>query len=242
MSTVRPPPRDRRRGTGTDTCPTREGTGVPPTRRRFLATAASASTALAAGCLGSDGEGSTATGVDPDALSSPSLGAETSSVVVRAWEDFACPHCGTYNEVVLPELREAYLSSGRVRYEHHDFPIPVSQWSWPAAIAGRSVQATAGVEAFWTYASAVYADQDALGWATIRGAAGEAGADPDTVEAHARDERWRPVVEADRQAGSERGVQGTPTVFVNDAKVSTGGSWDAFYRNLAAAIDERLEA
>lgn len=208
-------------------------------RRRFLG---AASAALVAGCLGGGGDTPTGTSVAPDALPAPALGADSPEVVVRAWEDFACPHCRDYNEVVLPALREEYLAGAAVRYEHHDFPIPVTQWSWPAAIAARAVQDAAGTEAFWTFTDTVYANQDDLGWSLIREAARQAGADPGTVESQARGERWRPVVAADRQAGRERGVSGTPTVFVGDEQVPPGDSWEDFYGNVAAAIDDRLSA
>lgn len=211
-------------------------------RRTFLGAVGATGTVLA-GCLGgpgTDAETPTST-VDPDALPAPHLGGEESSVVVRVWEDFQCPHCRRYNEVVLPELREQYLSDDRVRYEHHDFPIPVGEWSWPTAGAARAVQAAAGTDAFWTFADGAYARQDDLGWSTIHELAGEAGADPETVEEQASSGQWRPVLEADKRTGRDRGVDGTPAVFVGDEEIAYGDTYDEFADNVAAAIDERLD-
>ncbi|MFB6171290.1 MAG: DsbA family protein [Haloarculaceae archaeon] len=211
------------------------------TRRRVLAALATGGSLLAGGCLGQGGGGA-ATTAGPDALGSPYRGAEESAVVVRAWEDFACPHCREYNETVVPKLQKQYLADGTVRYEHHDFPIPVTKWSWPAAIAARSVQASAGNEAFWTFTEGAFASQNQLGWSLIRDLADRAGVDPDAVESDARQERWRPVVDSDRSAGRDRGVEGTPTVFVGDAKVPYGKSWDGFYQNIADAIERQRDA
>jgi len=233
-------------------------TGI--TRRRVLGAIAAGTALTGSGCLG-DSPGSPGGGTegsptdsssrdtpndtgtsppraDPDALSAPYLGARESGVVVRAWEDFGCPHCRTYNDRVKPRLEENYLSKDAVRYEHHDYPIPASEWSWPAAIAARSVQSHAGDDAFWTFLEGAFENQDSLEWSTIETLAEEAGADPETVVDEARENYWRPVVAADKTAGSDRGVSGTPTVFVDDQQVS-GSTWDEFYANIAGAIDDR---
>jgi protein-disulfide isomerase len=81
----------------------------------------------------------------------------------------------------------------------------------------------------------------ALGWDTIEGLADAAGAPAETVVEEAREEYWRPVVEADTEAGSDRGVGGTPTVFVNDYEVPFDESWTEFYENIAGAIDDRRD-
>lgn len=211
------------------------------TRRRVIETVAVGALLSGSGCLGGLGDDS-GDRADPDALPAPHRGAQESDVVVRAWEDFSCPHCRTYNERVQSRLEENYLSKEAVRYEHRDYPIPVTEWSWPTAIAARSVQSHAGTEAFWTFAAAAFENQNSLGWPMIESLAEEAGADPDTVTDEAREEYWRPVVESDKAAGGDRGVEGTPTVFVDDYQVPFGGTWDEFYGNIAGAIDDRTDA
>lgn len=224
------------------------------TRRRVLGTLAASAGLWGSGCLdsvpGNSGdETASPTGTapettlgraDPDALSAPYLGAEESDVVVRAWEDFSCPHCRTYNERVVSQLRENYLADEVVRYEHHDYPLPVTEWSWPTAIAARGVQSRAGNDAFWTFAAGAYENQDDPGWSTIRSLAEDAGASPDAVVEEARAEYWRPVVEADKSDGSDRGVSSTPTVFVNDHLVS-GNTWPEFHENVVDAIEDRRD-
>lgn len=198
--------------------------------------------AWATGMFGGDSEPSPGGNSDlsADALSAPAIGPADASVVVRAWEDFQCPHCADFHEYAKPKLQEQYVSGGDVRYEQHDFPIPVGQLSWQTASAARSVQDAAGDEGFWTFVDAVYDQQSDLDYSVIRDAAEQAGADPDTVENHARDQYWRPVVEADRTAGADRGVEGTPTVFVNDTQIG-GSSLSDLYENIAAEIDAQLD-
>lgn len=213
-------------------------------RRRALAGIGGGIATLAAGCLTPADPGTPSdvpgTDVPEDALPAPSFGASEATVVVRAWTDFSCPHCRDYHEAVVPPLRDRYGDDARVRYEHRDFPIPVDDWSWRGAIAARSIQAAAGTASYWPFAAGLYENQDRMDWATVRDLASEVGGDPDVVEAETKAEHWRPVVDADRRTGRDRGVQGTPTVFLEDEQVSYADSWDAFREDLVSRIERRL--
>jgi protein-disulfide isomerase len=136
------------------------------------------------------------------------------------YEDYACPHCATYSESVYPQVRDDYLADGTIRYEFHDFPIPVDETvSWGAASAARAVQDTAGDEAYFTYSERLFANQNQLGPDTYADLTEGLEVDGETVRAAATGELYRPTVSGDREAGIDRGVEGTPTVFVNDERV-----------------------
>lgn len=201
------------------------------TRRRVLAGTAALAAGGLAGCLG--GGSDTAA---PD-LGAPYLGAgsrEAADAVILAFEDFRCPHCRAFEERALPRIREELLGDGRVRFEHHDFPV-VDDWSWRVAMAARSVQEQAGNDAFWAFAAGAFERQpEMVSYETIRAVAGRTDADTNTVVDDAREERHRPVVEADQEAGREMGVTGTPTVFVNGEEVPAG------YDAIASAVQSAL--
>lgn len=201
------------------------------TRRRTILRAAGAGVAGAtAGCLGILGGG----GESVEELPTPVLGNPDADVVVTAFEDFACPHCREFSLSVVPRLESNYAAEGAIRFEHHDFPIPVTGQSWPTAIAARSVQDRRGTDAFWTFAENAYRRQSSLGMGVIRDLATQVGADPDGVERDARNEVYRPVVANDRKRGKEMGVRGTPAVFVDGEPV--GNTYDA----ISSAIDARV--
>ncbi|MFB6218489.1 MAG: DsbA family protein [Halobacteriaceae archaeon] len=195
------------------------------TRRDFLALAG-ASAAAVAGC-GSPGA----------SLPAPTLGDADAPVTVLAFEDFACPHCRRFALDVLPRLRSEYVGPGTVRYEHHDFPIPVHErWSWRVPSAARAVQAELGEEAFFAYAKRLYEHQQSYSMELLGELAGEAGADPGTVRRAAREETYRDTVEADRRRGRQLGVTGTPAVFV-DGDLLDSYAYDA----ISDAIDSAVE-
>jgi len=199
-----------------------------PTRREFVAGGV-ALAAATAGCLGGDSgsestelgaiaESTTPTGGQP--LPSPVAGDPDADVTVAAFEDYACPHCGTYSLEVFPQLAADYLETDQVRYEFHDFPIPVDQRdSWQAANAARTVQAEAGNQAYFRYSERLFRNQDSLGSETYGSQADGLGVAAETVRTGATERRYDETVSADRALGVDRGVQGTPAIFVDGAPV-----------------------
>ncbi|AJF27032.1 DSBA oxidoreductase [Haloarcula sp. CBA1115] len=195
------------------------------TRRGLLAATVGTVGAMA-GCAGGSSESESAgttetpTPLPGQPLSTPVAGDPGADVTVAVYEDYACPHCATYSESVFPQLRDDYLADGTVRYEHHDFPIPVDEEvSWQAASAARAVQDNVGAAAFFTYSKRLFANQNQLGPDTYAELTEGLDVDGETVRAAATGKLYRPTVSGDRDAGIDRGVQGTPTVFVNDERV-----------------------
>ena len=202
------------------------------TRRSVLGSGAAITAGALAGCLGGDGGGG---GDTVDSLPTPILGSEDAPVTVQGFEDFACPHCGTFALEVLPRVESEYVESGDVVYEHHDFPFVDPEWSWQAASAARAVQDTQGNEAFFEFTKGVYQNMNSKSIDVLRTLAERVDADPDTVESAARDLTYKPVLESDESLGKQKGVQGTPTVFVNDQKLE-----DFAFQTIASAVESHL--
>jgi len=145
-----------------------------------------------------------------------------------------------FEEQVLPRLLSEQVNPGQAAVQFRDYPLPVSDFSWKAAMAGRSVQDRAGDEAFWTFSRLLYDNQDSLGWELIEQAATQVDVDGAAVVEDARNDKYRPVVTADKEYGSSIGVSGPPTVFVNGNIVTAQGapSYDGYYQAIADAIDQ----
>jgi protein-disulfide isomerase len=212
-------------------------------RRTFIA----GGLALATGCAGclSGGDESTpsaelgtiAESSTPESerpLPSPVAGDPDADVTVAAFEDYACPHCATYSLQVFPQLASEYLEPGTVRYEFHDFPIPVDETvSWQAANSARAVQAAAGPQAYFEFSEALFANQSSLGPDMYASLADDVGVDGSAVRDAATSRTYDPTVRGDRQRGVDRGVSGTPTVFVDGNEVT-----EATYDAISTAIDD----
>ena len=233
-----------------------------PTRRRVLAAAGITGVVGLAGCTGggptpttggqggggdgnSDGgdNGTGSGGTPTGRLSPPVRGDPEADVTLAVYEDFACPHCRDYGENGYPELAEAFVGTGRIRYEHRDLPIPVlDPESFGAANAARAVQDRHGREAFWTYADALFANQGALGSETpglYAEVAVELDYEGEPVRTDAVDRAYTDTVMSDRQRGIDAGVEGTPGFVVN-GEVVTSGFGDSTVETVRSAIEERL--
>ena len=196
------------------------------TRRSLLAGIATGAVVGATGCLG--GNSTASAGFDCEAVSAPepdttyrpAIGGPDAPIRVQVFEDFTCSHCATFATEELPTLRSGALAAEDVRYEHWDFPIPVNEeWAVPVASAARGVGARQGDEAFFDFVETVYESIGSYSGEVVGAAAESVGADPCVVLADLQNETYADVVDADRSAGVERGVSGTPTVFVDDESV-----------------------
>ncbi|ELZ47274.1 DSBA oxidoreductase [Halorubrum coriense DSM 10284] len=222
------------------------------TRRSLLAAGATVGVVGATGCLGGGGTSLDLSGVeldtgeydceleessDPDIDYRPTLGNPESDVVVQVFEDFTCGHCANYTLNHFPAIREEYVESGDVRYEHWDWPIPVDEmWAVPVASAARGVGVRNGDEAFFEFASAAYESQASYSGEAVGAAAEAAGADPCAAMSDARFASYGEASAADRSEGESMGVEGTPTIFVNGSPVE--GGYEA--ATIASAIDAEL--
>jgi protein-disulfide isomerase len=197
-------------------------------RREFLALGGAAATAALAGCSG--GGSNAEPIVDGDR---PARGDESAPVTVTAFEDFSCPHCRRFHAQVVPAIVDQYVEPGDVRYLHADFPIPVNErWSYAVAGAARAVFETAGSEGFWPFAAEIFPHQGSYSLDVVESVAAETADAGEAARTAAADGTYREEVEADRERGQELGVNGTPTVFVDDEQVEV----DA----IGEAIESRL--
>ena len=233
------------------------------TRRSLLAAGATIGVVGAAGCLGGGGSGgdggsgggdggdaeaelSLDTGSydcslsdpsDPDLDYRPTLGDPDAGVTVQVFEDFTCGHCASYSLNHFPTIREEYVDTGDIHYQHWDFPIPVNEtWAAPVASAARGVGARNGDEAFFEFASAAYESQGDYSGEALGGAAEAAGADPCAAMTDAEFVTYEEATQSDRSEGRSMGVSGTPAIFVNGNVVQGGyGS-----QTVAEAIESEL--
>jgi protein-disulfide isomerase len=202
-------------------------------RRSFLAVGGAAAVTALAGC--SADESGTA-GSEIDDGSRPGLGDEAAPVTVTVFEDFSCPHCQRFTLQTTPTIVQQYVEPGDVRYLHADFPIPVDDWSYPAANAGHAVFEEAGNDAFWRFLRSLFEakieEQRDYSLDVFEEIADEAADVGQAARTAASEGTYRERLDADRRRGENWGVRGTPTVFVDDEQVDLDGIGDAIERRL----------
>jgi protein-disulfide isomerase len=158
------------------------------------------------------------------------LGAEQPAVTLIEYGDFGCPHCFASWRPV-ESLLERY-DGLRLVWRH--FPDP--QLHPGADLAAELSELAAAHEKFWDAHSLLLAGRERFTIEGLLEVAGILGLDPVEAETALRDRTYRDRVAEDIGDGERAGATGTPTFFINGARLS--GHW----RQLAQAIPDAMEA
>ena len=132
-------------------------------------------------------------------------------VTLVEYGDFECPYC----KAAAPVLRKLIDGSeGQVRLVWRHFPLfQVHAFALTAALA-----AEASDDRFWDMHDILLANQDRLTDQDLEAYAAELGVGPVTGPAA---QSYKPAIHADYESGTEAGVRGTPTLFI-DGRLYTG--------------------
>ncbi len=137
-------------------------------------------------------------------------GALDAPVTIIEYGDFECPYCAA----AKPVLEEVVAGSdGGVRLVFRHFPLyELHPYALTAALAA---EAAAAQGAFWPMHDVLFAHQNRLSDWDLAKYATKLGLDPSMVIGDAA-QPYGDKVEADFALAVAAGVQGTPTVFIND--------------------------
>ena len=158
-------------------------------------------------------------------------------VTVEIYLDYLCPACQRFEQAAQPTL-DRYLESGRINVVYR--PVSILDRASTNRYSSRSA-AGAGCAAdqdkIVEYTKALYARQPAEGGAghtndEIADLAAQAGLSRDSFKQCLDDDRYGDWVKDNTDAMAERGVNSTPTVFVNGRNLGS-----PTLEELTAAID-----
>ncbi len=169
-------------------------------------------------------------GGDETSMRSPK-GNPNAVVVVEEFADLQCPACRAAHTQITGPLLDKYGSDIRFEFKHfplrsiHRFALDASEMAECAADQGK----------FWEFVDLAFEKQQDLGMDALTDWAEALGLDTDLAERCWKSHSKRDIVLNDYKEGRERDVGGTPTYFVNGAKVQTG------FDTLSEAIDAALK-
>jgi len=170
-------------------------------------------------------------------LSGTAMGEANAPVTIEEWADFQCPACRAFAVNTEPQLRAAYVATGKVRFIFQNFAFLGVESDW----AAQAAECAAAEGRFVDYHDRLYATQGgensgAFSKANLKkigvdlGLGGQftACVDSGAYAAKVRDSR---------SAGQAKGVQVTPTLFINGTKVEGALTFD----QLRAKVDPLLK-
>jgi protein-disulfide isomerase len=134
--------------------------------------------------------------------------------------DFQCPFC-LGAQSVLRRVRERLGERMLFGFRH----LPIPERHPLAPLAAEASEAAAARGKFWEYHDALYAIQPKLSRETMLEAAADLGLDAEQMESEIDSGAHRDRVARDRASAEASGATGTPTFFVNGARIF--GAYDA---------------
>ena len=169
----------------------------------------------------------------------PYRGRLDAPVMMEAFSDFQCPYCGQFSEETLPSLLAGQVAGGDMVFVFYDFPLGSIHPQAAAAANAARCAGEEGAAAYWAMHDRLFADIDA--WANdgavnvFRDYAAEMGLDEKAFGACIDEERYAAAIDADQELGLSRGVDSTPSFFINDQLIAGAYPLETFNQAIAAA-------
>jgi protein-disulfide isomerase len=174
--------------------------------------------------------------VDTTGLSSASSrgprGNANATILVSEYADLECPACARANEILAKPLLAKYAN--KIRYEYHHFPLrSLHRYTMDLAQAS---ECAADQGKFWEYVDFAFEHQKDLA-SGLPTTWGKSIVDDDALfDRCVASGIKRATILSDYDDGIKKGVQGTPTFFVNGTQVP------ATMDDLSKAIDAAIAA
>lgn len=150
----------------------------------------------------------------------PAKGSPDAPITIVEYSDYQCPFCLRHFQQTLPQL-QSYMDAGQVRYVFKDFPLhsihPQAQKAHESAHCAREL---GGDEVFWTMHDLLFINQ--AQWAgngnhvaVFKSLAAEMELPQAEFDECLDSGRYADAVNTQVNEGTQLGVRGTPSFFIN---------------------------
>jgi protein-disulfide isomerase len=161
-------------------------------------------------------------------------------VTVKVFSSLTCPHCADFHGKIYEKLEKEYISSGKVKFEHHSFPLDL-----PALNAEKILQCNESSQINLNFLTEMYKKQNK--WATgsdintinnsIKAIGREFSLTEDEMNKCLTDKKLEEKILNERiEAQKNYKISSTPTIYINEKKYK--GSRD--YKSFKKVVDKLL--
>ena len=164
------------------------------------------------------------------------MGKADAPVTMIEYASLTCPHCAHFEGEIFPQIKSAYIDTGKVRFVYRDFPLD--------ALAARAAVLAhcAGHERFFGFLQVLFQNQATWEQAdkpedALAGIAKIGGIGKDQFDrCMADDSLTKRVSQSRLDAEQNLEIESTPTFFINGNKISGAQPFETFQK----AIDPLL--
>lgn len=151
------------------------------------------------------------------------LGNLKAKVAIVEFSDFQCPFCRSFWSNVLPEIKRDYIDTGKAKFVYKHYPLDFHPGARPAAEASECANDQGK---FWEFHDKVFEEQARLGQGTIQFGKPEiikwaeaVGLNMSQFSECFNSGKYVQRVSDDMAYGTQLGVGGTPTTYINGQKI-----------------------
>ena len=172
------------------------------------------------------------------------MGNPEAPVRIDLWEDFQCPRCAEFTRDVEKRLIDSYITQGQVYYIFHQYPFIDKNVGGKESEQSANASMCANEQGrFWDYHDMIYANWNGEGEGAysdtrLTSFAEMLGLDMKAYNSCFKVNKYKEQIDQDYQAGVAKGVNGTPSIFVNNIEVTPG--YVPTYEQMAQAIEAAL--
>lgn len=163
------------------------------------------------------------------------IGDPNAPVLVETYEDFLCPHCADFTEELGPVLLD-FVKAGTVRWVYKYRVIGGSD----SLTANMAAECAADQNKFWEYHEQLFRNITDNGKVAVfpnslKKLAADMGLDTAQFDQCLDSKQHLKEIQKIDQAAAARGVDGTPTIFINGKRYGGSRTPEAFKAAIEAA-------
>lgn len=159
-------------------------------------------------------------------------------VVMETFSDFQCPYCSRFANETMPGLLENQIANGEVVMIFFDFPLSTIHPQAAAAANAARCAGEGGAAAYWAMHDRLFADIGEWSKSSANDVfvryAEELGVAHNDFASCLTEVRYADAIDADFALGQTRGINSTPSFFLNDQPVIGAYPLDYFNQAIAA--------
>lgn len=158
-----------------------------------------------------------------------SIGSASAPIVIQEFSDLQCPACASISPQVEKIVRD---NPNIARFEYFHFPLTQHENAFKAAEAS---ECAGDQDKFFEYIEIAFKNQRNLSEDALKSFAAKLSLDTDQFDECFDSGRKKEVVKADLLEGRKRGVNSTPSFYVDGTLVRWGGAeqFEAYLKTLA---------
>lgn len=160
-------------------------------------------------------------------------GDSNAPVTIVEFGDFQCPFCGRFSTDTEPQIDEAYIQSGKVRFGYFNFAFLGQESNWAAEAA----ECASDQNKFWEYHDMLYSSQSgenqgAFNKDNLKKFAEDLGLDTSAFNECFDSGKYAQLIQEESSTASSMGVRSTPTFFINGQAVVGAQPFEIFQQTI----------